>query len=228
MLHLPIARWVGLAYNGASARHDMIRQSPHPHQTYSIERLAAVSDGVFAIVLTLLVLDLKVPETPADSDSMLSAELAAQIPNFVAWLLSFALVARFWMVHQAIVGSLARCHIGTIVRNFVVLGLMSLVPFAASLIGRHGFDAVAVSIFSLLMAATGLSIGFFARHAATEVDLHGEHPAADLRWQWNYHTRALPAVAAISVVLLGVNELAGLAVWGFEPALAFAAATRRR
>jgi uncharacterized membrane protein len=200
----------------------------HPHQTYPIERLAALSDGVFAIVLTLLVLDLKVPDAPGAGDPVLSADLAAQLPNFVAWLLSFALVARFWVVHQAIVGSLARCHIGTIIRNLVVLGLMSLVPFAASLIGRHGFDALAVSVFSLLMAAAGLSIGLFARHAATDVHLHGEHPAEDLLWQWNYHTRALPAVAVVSVVLLGVNELAGLAVWGLEPALAFAAATRRR
>lgn len=199
-----------------------------PRQTYNIERLAALSDGVFAIVLTLLVLDLKVPETPGDSASVLSADLLAQLPNFVAWLISFALVARFWMVHQAIVGSLSRCHVGTIVRNFVVLGLMSLAPFAASLIGRHGFDALAVSVFSLLMAATGLSVGIFARHAATEVDLHGEHPAADLQWQWHYHTRALPTVAVISLLLVRVNELAGLTVWALEPVLAFVAAAWRR
>lgn len=199
-----------------------------PHQTYTIERLAAMSDGVFAIVLTLLVLDLKVPETPDSSRLVLSADLLAQLPNFVAWVLSFALVARFWLVHQAVVGSLSRCHVGTIVRNFVVLGLMSLVPFAASLIGRHGFDALAVTLFSLLMAATGLSVGVFARHAATEVDLQGEHPAADLLWQWHYHTRALPAVAALSVLLVRVDEVAGLVVWGLEPILAFAAAAWRR
>jgi uncharacterized membrane protein len=201
-----------------------------PRPTYSTERLGAISDGVFSIVLTLLVLDLKVPEVSAGSDQeqVLIADLRAQIPNFIAWLISVVLVARFWVAHHAIVASLARCHVGTMAWNFVVLALMSLVPFAASLIGRYEFDAVAVIVFAALMGSAGLSLGLFARHATTELHLRRDLPIGDLDWHWKYHTRVLPGLAAVSLLLVGVEEVAALAIWGVEPAVAFLAAWRRR
>lgn len=194
--------------------------------TYSTERLGALSDGVFSIVLTLLVLELKVPE--GDTESQLIRDLEAQIPNFIAWLISFVLVARFWIVHHAIVASLSKCHVGTMAWNFVVLALMSLVPFAASLIGSYEFDSVAVLIFAALLGSAGMSIGLLARHAAKEAHLRREPHDIDLQWQWKYHSRVLPGVAAVSVLLLGVEELAALAIWGVEPVIAFFGALRRR
>ena len=194
--------------------------------TYATERLGALSDGVFAIVLTLLVLELKIPE--GDTESQLIRDLEAQIPNLVAWLISFVLVARFWIAHHAIVATLARCHAVTIAWNFVVLALMSLVPFAAALVGTYEFEAVAVLIFAILIGSAGLSIGLFARHAARERHLRHEPHGDDLHWQWKYHSRVLPGVAAVSVLLLGVEELAALAIWGVEPVIAFFGALRRR
>lgn len=196
--------------------------------TYSTERLGALADGVFAIVLTLLVLDLKLPAVPAGSEPALLADLEAQVPNLIAWLISFLLVARFWVVHHAIVANLARCHVGTMAWNFVVLALMSLVPFAASLIGTYEFDAVAVLVFAGLMALAGLSIGLFARHAARETSLRREAPMDDLRWHWRYHSITLPGIAALSVLLLGVDEVAALVVWAIEPLIALLATARRR
>ena len=196
--------------------------------TYSTERLSALADGVFAVALTLLVLDLKLPPVPDGSQQALVADLAGQIPNLIAWLISFVLVARFWVVHHAIVASLARCHVGTMVWNFVVLALMSLVPFAAALIGTYEFDAVAVLIFAALMGVSGLSLGLFARHAASETHLQREEPADDLRWHWKYHSVALPGFAVVSALLLGVEEVAALLIWGVEPLIALIAARRRR
>lgn len=201
-----------------------------PRLTYSTERLGALSDGVFSIVLTLLVLDLKVPEVPAglDQEQLLIADLRAQIPNFIAWLISVVLVARFWVAHHAIVASLAKCHLGTMVWNFVVLALMSLVPFAASLISRYEFDAVAVVIFAGLMGATGLSLGLFARHATTELHLRRDVPAGNLDWHWKYHSRVLPSLAVVSLAFVGVDEVAALMIWGVEPAAALLATWRHR
>lgn len=138
-------------------------------------------------------------------------------------------MARFWIVHHAIVASLARCHAGTIVWNFAVLSLMSLVPFAASLIGTYEFDPVAVIIFAALMGSAGLSLGLFARHAANEAHLHRDRvEVADLTRFWKYQSRVLPGVAAASILLVSVNEMAGLLFWGLEPALACAGTLWRR
>ena len=193
--------------------------------SYSTERLGALSDGVFAIVLTLLVLELKIPE--GDNERELIADLQRQIPHLVAWLVSFLLVARFWMIHHAVIANLARCHSGTLTWNFIVLGLMSLVPFAASLVGDYAFDSVAVLVFAGLVGLAGLSIGLLARHAAMEKHLHREQQVVDLQWHWKYHARILPAIALTSILLLAVEEMAALAIWGIEPVIALFGARSR-
>ncbi len=196
---------------------------------YATDRLGALSDGVFAIVLTLLVLDLKIPELPDRfAEQQMIADLEEQIPNFLAWLISFILLARFWIVHHAVVASLARCHSGTMVWNFVVLGLVSLVPFAAALIGTYEFDSVAVALFALTLGSTGVAVGLFARHAATETQLRRDDQVAELQWHWKYHSRVLPGVAVISILLLAVQEVASLAIWAVEPVVAFLSSLRRR
>lgn len=201
-----------------------------PRSTYPTERLGALSDGVFSIVLTLLVLDLKMPDVArgADQSRVLIADLESQIPNLIAWLISVVLVARFWIAHHTIVAGLARCHVGTMARNFVVLALVSLVPFAASLIGRYEFESVAVLVFAVLMGTTGLSLAFFAHHVRTERDLHRQAPLVDLDWQSSYHGRILPTFSACSMLLLAVDEVAAVAVWGLEPLLAMGVAWRMR
>lgn len=197
-------------------------------QTYATERLAALSDGIFSVGLTLLVLDLKIPELPAQyAEQVLIADLRAQVPNFLAWLVSFVLLARLWIVHHAVVASLARCHVGTMIWNFVVLALVSLVPFAASLIGSYEFDPIAIAVFAVTLGLTGLSVGLFARHAARETHLHREEQVTDLQWHWRYHARVLPGVAAGSILLLGVDTVAALAVWLVEPIAALVTALRR-
>ena len=104
---------------------------------------------------------------------------------------------------------------------------MSLVPFAASLVGDYEFEAVAVVIFAILVGSAGLSLGLLARHAAREKHLHREQDAGDLHWHWKYHSRVLPAVAAASILLVDVEELAALAIWGVEPVVAFFGARSR-
>lgn len=202
--------------------------TPANRPTYPTDRLGALSDGVFAIVLTLLVLDLKIPKLPGPfAEQELHADLAAQIPNFVAWLISFVLLARFWIVHHAVISALARCHTGTLVRNLAVLGLASLIPFAASLIGTYEFDGLAVGIFTGTLAITGVAIGSLAHHVATETPLHKSGEIADLNWHWKYHLRALPALAVVGFLLITIDEVAAVAVWAFEPLLAFVARFRR-
>ena len=182
-----------------------------------MERIGALSDGVFAIVLTLLVLDLKVPELPDGfAEAEMLRDLRALLPNFMAWLISFVLLARFWIVHHVILSSIERCHLGTMVRNFFVLGLVSLVPFAAALIGRYEFDPLAVTIFALALGGTGLSIGLLARHVTRESDR--QRPGhADVVWHWQYHARVLPMFVVVSLALLAVEETAAVAVWLVEP-----------
>src|SRR3954471_24131831 len=68
-----------------------------------IERIAAFSDGVFAIAITLLVLNLKIPSLPADASSTaLWSELLDDLPNLQAYVLSFLVIGLFWMTHHRV------------------------------------------------------------------------------------------------------------------------------
>jgi len=198
-------------------------------QRYGIDRLGALSDGVFAVMLTLLMLDLKVPKLPHNyAEQEIIADLIKQIPNFIAWLISFLLVARFWITHHALLASLHTCHIGTITINFVILALISLVPFGSSLIGTYDVDAFAIAIFSSLLWLVGLSIGLFARHIAVHPELHKSDVQTDLDWHWRYNICGLLLVAVFAIGMAFVVPLLALLAWTVEPLLAFILSTWRQ
>lgn len=196
--------------------------------TYSTERLGALSDGVFAIILTLLVLELKIPELSARySEQQMIANLAHQLPNFIAWSISFVLIARIWIVHHDIIARLARCHIGTITLNFVLLGFCSLVPFGAGLIGTYEWDPLAIIIFSAIFGCTGIAVGLLARHVGTEVHLHKPDAAPiNLGFHWKYHALGIPAIAIASILLIPIAEILSLGIWILEPLIAFIRSNR--
>jgi len=97
--------------------------------THSHDRLCAVSDGVYAIALTLLVLDLKVPELSGTTNRELTTDLVQQLPNFLAYLIGFFVVAFFWMNHHRIFQSITCCDTRALALNFVQLFFISLTPY---------------------------------------------------------------------------------------------------
>jgi uncharacterized membrane protein len=168
---------------------------------YTVDRLSALSDGIFAIVLTLLVLDLKPPEPPVPGTD-LAGWLVTNGPDFLAWAVSFVVVARLWMVHHHVLARLDTIGAGTAVANLAFLGAVSLVPFGASLVGSYEFDEPgAVAVFSATLGLSGFLLGLLARHAGTEPGWTGRH-----------HLVVVPVLAAGAGLVSQVHPLAGLVV----------------
>src|SRR3954447_20267997 len=84
----------------------------------SVGRLEAFSDGVLAIVITLLILDVKVP---ARATGHLSHELVRMWPHYAAYLLSFLVVGIIWLNHHAVVQLLARTNHAVLILNLLLL-----------------------------------------------------------------------------------------------------------
>lgn len=127
--------------------------------TFELGRLEALSDGVFAIALTLLVLDLKIPTSvvPGDERSFDQA-LLEQLPHILAWLLSFAILARLWIVqHSLLVNGHERSR-AFMTWNFVFLGAVSVVPFTTALIAERHDHAMSVIVFSVAMSLGGIAL----------------------------------------------------------------------
>jgi uncharacterized membrane protein len=120
----------------------------------STVRLTALTDGVFAIVLTLLVLDLHAPS--AATQAQLLASLRAIVPNLVLFVMSFAIVAVFWYGHHMemhwIVRS-DRVHLGI---TLAFLLTISFVPFSASLLGKNHQLPLAATIYGANLFLAGI------------------------------------------------------------------------
>jgi len=189
-------------------------------RTYGVERLGAFSDGVFAIVATLLVLDIKLPDPPL-AGREIGHELVDNIPAFIGWLVSFVVLARFWTIHHHVVHVLVRVSRQTIGWNFVFLATISLLPFAASLVGIYEFDSAGpLVVFALGLGASAFTLGLFALHVARAGHLRreGDH---DLDRVWRQHSLVAPAVVVVASGAAFLHPAITLAVLTVESAAVF-------
>lgn len=117
-------------------------------------RLEAFSDGVLAIIITIMILEIKAPE----DDSFES--LQHLIPVFLSYVLSFVYVGIYWNNHHHMFQVVKKVNGPILWRNLFLLFWLSLIPFATSWIGEHQFSAVPMSIygFVLLMCAVSYFI----------------------------------------------------------------------
>ncbi len=113
------------------------------------DRLAAFSDGVIAIIITIMVLELKAPAGQTFSD------LAAVLPVFLSYVLSFLYVAIYWNNHHHLLYTVNRVDGLILWANMHLLFWLSLVPFATAWTGQNHFSPVPTAVygFSLLMPA---------------------------------------------------------------------------
>jgi uncharacterized membrane protein len=137
-----------------------------------IERLLALTDGVVAIALTLLVLQLQVPAGTAalakhpDSALALWRALKPDGSELTSYLVSFLVIAQFWMVHHRVLRGMRGHSEGLAWRNFSFLLALTLMPFTSDLIGRYGTNPVAITLFGLNLVAISLSTQWIFLYAA--------------------------------------------------------------
>ena len=98
--------------------------------------------------LTLLILDLKIPKTPEATNVELLADLFNQIPNFLAYLISFFVIVSFWMRNHWILKPLTKANETVFWLTLLHVFFLSLIPFTSSLIGHYEQDYLAVIVFS--------------------------------------------------------------------------------
>lgn len=185
-------------------------QSALAEVQFTPERMGALTDGVFAIVLTLLVLELRLPER----DESILLLMREDWRVFLAWLISFLLLARFWLVHHAVTAPLKRCRTATLTLNFAVLAVVSLVPFSADVVGTERVrEPWSTVVFAVNVGLMSLTVGLLGRHTLGEPHLRdpGRSMAALSRYQL-HHLYVLPLSAMGAAALAFVAPLGALAV----------------
>ena len=123
-------------------------------------RLEQLSDGIFAIVMTILVFDLKVPVFgPSISNTDIWQALVAMLPLFLSYLLSFAMLFTYWRAHHFFISVYAKNVDMTLTSiNAVFFLFVGLVPFSTSLLGRESTHELPIIIFSINVILIGLCL----------------------------------------------------------------------
>jgi uncharacterized membrane protein len=123
------------------------------------DRIVNLTDGVFAIAITLLVLDLKVPNI---SENLVVTELPSDLlalwPKYLGYLLSFVVISIFWTIHHSIFRGIRSYDRGLVWLNFLFLMLVAFVPFPTSLLGEYGNHQLPVAIYAGTLAAGRLML----------------------------------------------------------------------
>jgi len=138
----------------------------------SLEHLTALSDGVFAVAMTLLVLDLRVPVSTAAtaySEHGLWRALLAMGPSFAAYLLSFTMLGTFWLAQHTLLGILGRCDRTLSWISLGFLFVVSLLPFSAALLAHYVHLRLAVGVYWLNILLLGAGLEAAARYGRTLV-----------------------------------------------------------
>src|SRR5580693_1044193 len=177
-------------------------------------RLEAFSDGVFAVAITLLALNLTVagPGLPGHENPPLTDQLQAHWPAFLAYLISFFMIGIVWVNHHVLVRSIVKVDRTLLFLNLVLLLFVVLIPFATGIVAeyfsRHDWNTqVAMMLYGGVFL--GMSVGF---GTIFEWTLHGQRvdqPLAPER-HWPARVRfvggGLVYVAAIVIALF--NDVA--------------------
>jgi uncharacterized membrane protein len=127
-----------------------------------IDRLLALTDGVVAIALTLLVLQLQIPATHdlegnTHSASALWHALNVDGAELTSYLVSFFIIAQFWLVHHRVLRNMRGHSEGLAWRNFAFLLTLTLMPFTSDLLGRYGDNPLAITLFGANLVAISLT-----------------------------------------------------------------------
>jgi uncharacterized membrane protein len=169
----------------------------------AVHRLAALTDGVFAIVMTLLVLEISIPEI---AQSSLQAELPRRLlelgPKLYSYVLSFLVLGILWTLHYRSFHSIRRSNNALVWLNIFFLMFVALIPFSTSLLGNYGTEQLSIVIYAsnvLLALIMRLIIWIYATGKYRLVD-------SDINPRWVKRDKLISiGILLIFMLVIGVS-----------------------
>jgi TMEM175 potassium channel family protein len=161
------------------------------------DRVLFFSDAIFAIAITLLVLEIRVPSRPGNPAS----ELHAALPHIFSFGVSFVVIGLFWMGHHSLSRYIAAFDRRLIAINLLFLGLIAFLPYPTGLLNSHGNGAlswVSTAFYAACIAAAGLAELAIWRYAIAR-DLLTAVATPALRREVTLRLLIAPAVFLLSI-----------------------------
>ncbi len=168
------------------------------HSAPGNERINAFSDGVFAIAITLLVLEVKVPDQISGG---LMTVVPTVLPKFLAHVISFAVLGIYWIGHHNMFLHIKRHDRWLLWLNILFLMFVTSMPFAAGLIIHHPDDQLALVFYALMLIGAGFALNLTWRYATQNRRLVPADLDSDLVEFVNRRQMMAPIVYIVAILV---------------------------
>jgi uncharacterized membrane protein len=181
---------------------------------FTLERVVFFSDAVFAIAITLLAIELRLPELPGRvTDQDLVQAIRDLAPALFAFVISFAVTAAFWIGHYRTFRYIVDVDGWLITINLVFLFCIALLPFPTSVIATYGDTTTAAVIYATFGVATGLASTLLWIYPSRIGHLVSVEVTPEIARYVGYRALIIPLVFAISIPVAFVSPAAAWLCW---------------
>lgn len=168
-------------------------------------RLAAFSDGVIAILITVMVLELRVPGAPTWD------ALRPEIPRFLVYVLSFVYLAIYWNNHHHLTNASERVNGGILWANMHLLFWLSLVPWATAWMGSNDFESLPTAVYGTLLLSA--AIAYLILQTLIVMEHGGAHSALGEALRSDLKGKISPLLYAAAIPIAFVNHWVSLGLY---------------
>ncbi|HEY2715620.1 MAG TPA: TMEM175 family protein [Solirubrobacterales bacterium] len=162
-------------------------------------RIVAFSDGVFAIAITLLVLNLTIPKDL--HGETVGAAIWNEREAFIAYGISFAVIGRYWLIHHRLFGEVTGFDGRLLGLNLFYLGWVVLVPFSSEVIGDHANDTGGIVVYAINLAVVAV-LGWVMAADAHRAGLTRFRPEDEREYRYRAFFVAIVFIASIPVAFV--------------------------
>jgi uncharacterized membrane protein len=168
----------------------------------SVHHIEALSDGIYAVAMTLLVIELKLPaaELIHGNDELINA-VGVLFPKFISWIISFFVLAMFWYGHHRTFSQVRHVSGGLAALMISQLAFVSLMPFCSALSGEFAKAIFSQSFYSANMSVLAVFALLIARYVYRHPELSSEPMAPAVYRATQVRTLGLVVVGALAVGL---------------------------
>jgi uncharacterized membrane protein len=182
---------------------------------FSKHRLEALIDGIFAVAMTLLVMELRLPEgTHFHSEAELLRAVAGIYGKFISWVISFLVLAIYWASNQRLFHFVRQVDGKLVTLTLFFLGISSLLPFVSALSGQYSGALVSQALYSTVVLFMSWMALLCNRHVFRHPELCGDTPMPEGAYRAaRLRSAGLMAIALVAVGLSSLRAGAGNAAF---------------
>jgi uncharacterized membrane protein len=177
---------------------------------FDYDRTVALSDGVFAIALTLLVLNVSAPSLGPGHEGVLGSRLLDHGQEYLSYALGFAVIALLWVRHHTLYRGIDRIDTRLTVNNLVYLGLVAFLPYPTRILGLYGSQPAAIVLYATTVTTVTIVARLMIVHAM-RAGLLSDAGRREVRRR--EHWVIVPVVFLLSIPISFVSTSAALYSW---------------